>query len=149
MTENKLEQIISGLRAQKIRVTDQRRAILEYMITHHNHPTAEDVFNDLKSTMTNISIATVYNNLRFLTTVTPIRELTYDDKSIHFDYFHKNHFHAICNNCQQVYDVDYHDYPYLIGVLEGDSGFEISKIELNVKGICKNCQKVLARERKS
>ncbi|MBA1434900.1 Fur family transcriptional regulator, partial [Bombilactobacillus bombi] len=72
MAKTELETLVDSLRAQKIRITDQRLAILQYMMTHHNHPTAEDVYNDLKATTSNVSIATVYNNLRFLSTVTPI-----------------------------------------------------------------------------
>ncbi|AXX64242.1 transcriptional repressor [Bombilactobacillus bombi] len=146
MANDELDKLVSKLRAQKIRITDQRLVILEYMITHHNHPTAEDVYNDLKHTTNNISIATVYNNLRFLSKVTPINELTYDDKSIHFDYFHKEHFHAICENCHQIFDINYTDYPALLKKLSADSSFQINKIELNIQGICPNCKKVLALE---
>ena len=42
MANKELDQLIAQLRSQKIRITDQRLAILKYMITHHNHPTAED-----------------------------------------------------------------------------------------------------------
>ncbi|MCT6843780.1 MAG: transcriptional repressor, partial [Bombilactobacillus mellifer] len=78
MSDKELENVITQLREQKIRITDQRVAILKYMLTHDDHPTAEDVFNDLQSSTENISIATVYNNLKFLSRVTPIRELNYD-----------------------------------------------------------------------
>ncbi|MBI0108073.1 transcriptional repressor [Lactobacillus sp. W8089] len=149
MANKELDQLIAQLRSQKIRITDQRLAILKYMITHHNHPTAEDVYNDLKDTHNNISIATVYNNLRFLVKVTPIRELTYVDKSIHFDYFHKEHFHAICDQCGQIFDVNYSDYSTLLKNLKSDSAFQINNVQLNIHGICPDCQKRLASAGKS
>ena len=149
MSDKELENVITQLREQKIRITDQRVAILKYMLTHDDHPTAEDVFNDLQSSTENISIATVYNNLKFLSRVTPIRELNYDDKSVHFDYFHNNKFHAVCENCQRVYDVDYAHYQDLYDYLIQETGFKIHKIELSVKGICPNCKKVLAQAEKT
>ncbi|UQS81645.1 transcriptional repressor [Bombilactobacillus folatiphilus] len=140
---------VQRLKYQKVRMTPQRLEILAYMMSHTNHPTAEEVFNDLKTRTSNISIATVYNNLRFLATITPIDELTYDDRSIHFDYYHHEHFHAICTKCGKIYDVNYSDYPLLHRHLKQESGFEISKINLNIQGICKKCQKGVAKEEKS
>lgn len=148
--EEEFQEQVQDLRQHKVRMTEQRLLILKYMMTHQNHPTAEMVYNDLKDEVTsNVSIATVYNNLKFLAKITPINELTYDDRSIHFDYYHQEHFHAICRICGQVYDINYHDYESLKQRLIKDSEFEIEKIELNIQGICKKCQKGVAKVEKS
>ena len=149
MADSEFDKVVTDLRKRKIRLTSQRLIVLQYMMTHQNHPTAEDVYNDLKGTVNNISISTVYNSLKFLTKYTSINELTYDDRSIHFDYFHKEHYHAVCTRCGKVFDVDYSDYPALFRQLRRASGFEISKIEINIQGICPNCQKRVAEGKKS
>lgn len=47
------------LQEHQLKATSQRLTLLEYMMTHDNHPTAEMIHNDLP----HISLATVYNTL--------------------------------------------------------------------------------------
>ena len=47
------------LQSHGLKATPQRLIVLEYLIKHQTHPTAEQIHEDLE----NISLATVYNTL--------------------------------------------------------------------------------------
>ena len=64
MAEAEFDHAISVLRANKVRLTPQRKLILEYLINHHTHPSVEMIYDDLKDNVDNISMATVYNTLK-------------------------------------------------------------------------------------
>ena len=49
-----------------IRPSVQRVAIMNYLATHHTHPTVEEVFLSLKKKLPTVSRTTVYNTLRML-----------------------------------------------------------------------------------
>ncbi len=60
-----VEKYVEKLKQKAIRMTSQRYAILEYLATDGNHPTANEVYEYLKDDFPNMSVATVYNNLNF------------------------------------------------------------------------------------
>ena len=49
-----------------IRPSIQRVAIMKYLLSHHTHPTVEEVFVALKKQLPTVSRTTVYNTLRML-----------------------------------------------------------------------------------
>ena len=49
-----------------VRITPQRQAIMRYLISSHSHPTADEIYQALSPKFPNISVATIYNNLRVL-----------------------------------------------------------------------------------
>lgn len=58
---------IEKLKRAHIRITPQRYGILEYLIENDNHPTADEIYQALSGRFPNMSVATVYNNLRLFT----------------------------------------------------------------------------------
>ena len=125
--ENKLvEEVIEKLKKENIRITPQRYAVLEYLIEHHSHPTAD--------------VATVYNNLRLFTSSGFVQEMKYGDASSRFDFSSKRHYHVICENCGKI--VDFH-YPGLEDIEMAASrltDFEINEHRLELYGLCPDCK---------
>ncbi|MEG3033466.1 MAG: transcriptional repressor, partial [Enterococcus sp.] len=62
-----IDEVIAKLKKDNIRVTPQRQAILDYLIGHHSHPTADEIYHALSPSFPSMSVATVYNNLRLFT----------------------------------------------------------------------------------
>ncbi|MFW2691866.1 peroxide-responsive transcriptional repressor PerR, partial [Staphylococcus aureus] len=82
--EHELEESIASLRQAGIRITPQRQAILRYLISSHTHPTADEIYQALSPDFPNISVATIYNNLRVFKDIGIVKELTYGDSSSRF-----------------------------------------------------------------
>lgn len=51
-----------------IRPSVQRVAIMQYLLDHRTHPTADDIYTELVKTMPTLSRTTVYNTLQLLVT---------------------------------------------------------------------------------
>ncbi|WP_039880925.1 peroxide-responsive transcriptional repressor PerR, partial [Listeria fleischmannii] len=102
-----LKESIDILKQSGVRITPQRHAILEFLINSHTHPTADEIYRALEGNFPNMSVATVYNNLRVFRDAGLIKELSYGDASSRFDFSTSNHYHAICDECGKIVDFHY------------------------------------------
>lgn len=144
MSEKRYQDALAILRQQEVRITPQRQAILKLLINSRSHPTAEAVYNTLKDEFTGISIGTVYNNLRLFKKLVIIQELTYGNEPSHFDYAQVRHFHVVCQNCGKVVDVFYPDLARIERLAEHLTGYQTSGNNIEVYGLCPDCQRKLA-----
>lgn len=64
VSEQRLQEALSQLKSSGVRITPQRHAVLEYLMQAMTHPTADDIYKALEGKFPNMSVATVYNNLR-------------------------------------------------------------------------------------
>ena len=83
MSHTHLKDALDTLKTTGVRITPQRHAILEYLIDSMIHPTADDIYKALEDKFPNMSVATVYNNLRVFREVGLVKELTYGLSLIH------------------------------------------------------------------
>ncbi len=88
-----------------IRKTRQRELILEILRGTDTHPTADWIYEQAKEEMPNISLGTVYRNLRMLKDSGEIIELSYDCRHSRFDGNAENHYHFVCTKCDKVVDI--------------------------------------------
>ncbi len=110
MSEQRLQAAVERLKESGVRITPQRHAVLEFLLNSKIHPTADDIYRALEDKFPNMSVATVYNNLRVFRENGLVRELTYGDSSSRFDCDTEEHYHLICDQCGKI--VDFH-YPSL------------------------------------
>ena len=82
---NDIDKYIHQLKKFNIRMTNQRYAILEYLLLKGNHPTANEIYEYLKNDFPNMSVATIYNNINFFKKAGIITELPFADGSSRFD----------------------------------------------------------------
>lgn len=117
----------------------QRDAIVAFLKTRKDHPTADVVYQEIRNTIPNISLGTVYRNLAQLSERGDILRLPCDGKMDHFDADIRPHYHFICNNCGCVQDIDL---PYK-NVLDQCANEQfagvITKHSLLFEGLCKAC----------
>lgn len=111
-------------------------AVLDYLMTHHTHPTADTIFNALYPSIPTLSKATVYNTLNLLTEQGVIQMITIDEKNARFDARETPHLHFRCTECGEIFDFDLP--PFQMEMLKD---FEISDIQMYCKGVCPSCQK--------
>lgn len=117
----------------------QREAILAFLQTRKDHPTADTVYQEIRHTIPNISLGTVYRNLSMLSERGDILRLSCDGKMDRFDADTSLHYHFICNNCGCVKDIPL---PYQETVDANASNFfdgVILKHTLLFEGYCTDC----------
>lgn len=83
----------------------QREKILEYVKSVKTHPTAKIVYDKLKSEIPNLSLGTVYRNLDILSETGRLRRIKIANDKDRFDGDLTSHYHAMCVNCGQIFDV--------------------------------------------
>ncbi len=95
------------LREKGLRVTQQRVAVLEYLLSTPKHPTAEDVGAAVNRLVPTASRASVYNVLHSLKECGLIDELVLGDAVARYDANLDRHHHFICRACGAVEDVPF------------------------------------------
>jgi len=137
----RVEKAVEILKNTGVRMTPQRHAILSYLLETMSHPTADEIYKALEGKFPNMSVATIYNNLRVFKEAGLVRELTYGDASSRFDAnVSEDHYHVICTECGSIHDFHF---PYL---REAESaaaksvGFQVTGHRMEVYGVCATCQ---------
>lgn len=135
-------EILKGLKAKGIRFTPQRQAILEYLLSTDTHPTAEEIYKQVKIRFPGVSLGTIYNTLNMLKEHAFILELPCGDMSSRFDGNPVNHYHVMCSDCGKV--VDFHsDLIDMDELVAAKTGFDIRTHNLVFYGVCPSCQSCL------
>ncbi len=123
-----------------VRPSPQRVAVMEYLMTHHTHPTVDTIYAALSGSMPTLSRTTVYNTLKLLVEHKAVRQLTIDERNSCFDGDMSPHAHFLCTRCGRVYDITLHKpYPELSACVP--TGFRVEQTELYLRGCCENCAK--------
>lgn len=123
-----------------IKRTKQKEAILRVLRSTSSHPTAAWLYDEVRKEMPNISLATVYRNLRQLRERGEILELDINGTSSRFDARTDDHYHFRCEKCDRVFDIDEPVDKQLDGRVAGKTGFKISYYQLEFRGLCRECQ---------
>ncbi|WP_311775202.1 peroxide-responsive transcriptional repressor PerR [Alkalihalobacillus sp. TS-13] len=140
--ENRLQTAVDTLKDAGVRITPQRHAILEYLIQTMSHPTADEIYKALEDKFPNMSVATVYNNLRVFKGAGLVKELTYGDSSSRFDCVTTDHYHIICESCGKIVDFSYPGLDEVEDVAKHVTGFKVANHRMEVYGTCPECQKI-------
>ena len=117
-------------------MTKYGKSILEIINNSTEHPTAEQVFFELKKQYPAVAMATVYNNLNSLYKEHQIRKLSIRGQTDRYD---KNtrHDHLVCTQCGSVHDLHFH---VLSDEILRETGVEAEGYELIVYHTCLDCR---------
>src|SRR5699024_10558473 len=107
MSDKRMQKAINTLKDSGVRITPQRHAVLEHLLTSMEHPTADEIYKALEHRFPNMSVATDYNNLRVLRQIGLVRELTFGNDSSRVASNNQDHYHVTCNKCCKIIEFDY------------------------------------------
>jgi Fur family peroxide stress response transcriptional regulator len=100
-----LDQLKEECRTRGVKLTVQRVAIFKCLQHRLDHPTAEDVYQEVRQLHPGLSFATVYNTLELLTQMGAVREIVVDELRRRYDVNAAPHQHAVCRGCHRILDV--------------------------------------------
>ena len=126
----------------ELRMTRQRRLILEELDTPGRHPTADTVYQRVRLRIPNISLGTVYRNLEILSQTGLIRKLHIGSGQKRFDGALHKHYHVRCVQCGRISDLPAGPFGDLEAAAGGNSGFDILGHELEFEGLCGQCKDI-------
>ena len=119
------------------RLTNQKQLILEYLRSVKNHPSAEEIFTEIRKKLPRISLATVYRNLENFAERGSALRISGEVKRYDGDI--SIHHHFMCQECKKVFDI----FEKIRLRKFFKKAEKIGKINKGVfvQGICKKCQK--------
>ena len=120
----------------------QRQEILDFLIESYDHPTAEEIYAEVKKRGSTASKGTVYRNLNFLSEKGIIEKISMLNGADRYDYKNTPHNHVICSKCNKVFDFEYNFNLKRLrkSILEQTEIEDFSDYVI-VQGICKKCLK--------
>ena len=134
-----LEKGIKVLQNSGAKITSQRVAIMKALEGRTDHPSAEQIFLELKPNFPTLSIATVYSTTQLLAQASVIRILTIDDKKVYFDPNTMQHGHFLCKQCKALVDVPNTDLNLPAFAASCPEIASIDASELFLYGLCSDC----------
>ena len=118
----------------------KRSAIYEYLCDTRAHPSAETVFTQLKPQIPDLSMGTVYRNLKLFCQQGKASVIATVDGVERFDANTQPHVHFICTHCNAVADLMELEIPQsLVSQAAAQCGGTIEGCQLSFTGICPQC----------
>lgn len=134
------EEVLQELRQRGLKVTPQRRAIVEYLAADHGHPDADDVYRQVAASMPDVSRTTVYNTLRALVDLgelTPVEDS--GQGGTRYDTNPEPHHHLLCIHCRRLVDIR-REFGGLHLPPAARAGYRIVSSQVTFYGYCPECQ---------
>jgi Fe2+ or Zn2+ uptake regulation protein len=141
-----LETLLTLLHENDLKITPQRRLILELLVDDRSHPTADQVYQQVISQMPNVSRTTVYNTLHELVALGILREV--QDLSaggLRYDTQPAPHHHLFCTRCHRLVDIE-RDFDKVRLTSEEAAGYQIARYHVTFYGICPACQQAVCQQ---
>ena len=141
-SQDRLDEILTKLRQRECRITPQRLAILNAFIQSDQHPSVEQVYDQVRINFPTTSLATVYKTVTLLKDVGEILEIGFADGRNRYDgkkpYPHP---HLVCTQCNRIVDPEVTLLDRLASEVSQSTGYKIVSHQLEFFGICPACQK--------
>ena len=102
------------------------------------HANAEQVYEYVVALHPSISKATVYRNLSQMAESGKLLNIGNFYGSTHYDHNCHDHYHFICEECKQVFDIN-SSFPEVNKLTEFE-GLDIKSHNLSFFGTCSNCK---------
>jgi Fur family peroxide stress response transcriptional regulator len=139
-TAAKIEELERNCHQHGLPMTAQRREVLHALALRSDHPTADQVFADVRKRLPEISRATVYRVLETLVRIGIVSKVCHPGSAARYEVARRRHHHLVCISCEKMIDLEDPtlDHLSLPGV---GSGFHIQDYSVQFRGLCTTCAK--------
>lgn len=140
----KYEEIVNDLQNKGYRLTEIRKAVIK-ILTEKEHMEMSEIISVLKKNNKNVNIMSIYNTIDLLSNEHVIHANVVANTKV-FE-LSDNIIHVICNICRKIiYETkgqqaaDFLSLQKISNFLSNKNKFKISHFDLEIHGICENCQ---------
>ncbi len=130
-------ELIKKLKEKKLRITPQRVAVFEAVCKLNNHPTAENIINNIKKNHPNISLGTVYKVLDSLVESNLLEKVKTGNGIMRYDAILSKHHHLYLTKTDKIEDYEDSELDDMICAYFRNKkidNFEIKDIKLQITG---------------
>lgn len=138
-TREQAEHLEALCRDHGLPVTVQRRVVLDAILKNDSHPTADELYEHARGTLPGISRTTVYRILEAFIGLGLVARVPHPRGACRFDGCVEPHHHAICTECERVFDVQEPPCSGLAKPKALPKGFRLSSCTILFTGTCASC----------
>ena len=121
------------------RNTNQRQIVYD-AIEKAGHISIEHLIEEIQKNYDNISLATIYRNITFLTEEGKIKKVKLNNIDV-LETVKNKHYHFTCKVCGNIIDVCPDKLPNFANHEMMIDNQRVDEIDINLYGICEKCQK--------
>ena len=125
--------------AKKRRYSRQRERLYEYLTRSKEHPSAERIYLALRGELPDLSLGTVYRNLKLLEEMGKVRRVIAHQGNERYDAICSDHVHLICQQCGSIVDVAETVPEEMLRWVSLEDGYQVSRQEVVLTGCCPLC----------
>ena len=129
---------MEAVRTKKIRHSDVRDKIYEYLCGTKTHPSANMIYNDLKPSIPKLSLGTVYTNLKLFEDLGQVVRVANVNGFERYDADTFEHVHLVCDECGAVIDITDADIRKAKKACQAGQA-KIKSIQIVLHGTCEKC----------
>ncbi len=122
-----------------LRMTRQRRVILEELRKFVHHPSADEIYEVVRRRLPRISLGTVYRNLEVLCDIGEIQKLEFGGTIKRFDWDPGHHYHIRCSLCDRVDNVHMPPLEDIERQVGAETAYRVIGHRLEFFGLCPEC----------
>ncbi|MCX6929267.1 MAG: transcriptional repressor [Verrucomicrobia bacterium] len=146
------ERFLEFLARKNLRLTGQRRTIIETVFSTEKHFTAEELLKWARRRDKSVSRATVYRTLPLLTESGLVREMDFGQDHKFYDpnyAAHPHHNHIICQDCGKIVEFESQKIAELEDEISRQLGFSVKAHRLQITATCEEFRKLGACSKQS
>jgi Fur family peroxide stress response transcriptional regulator len=138
-----MDDLVRMLRERGQRLTPQRAAIISRFLSRSDHPSAEQLHEDLLAEYPMMALSTVYDTLRLLVDLGEAVDVSPACAQARFDPRTDDHCHLVCLKCKGISDVPLRRQRTQadVATCTAGTGFRPVRHILEVFGYCQECQR--------
>jgi Fur family peroxide stress response transcriptional regulator len=138
---DRLSRLRENALRQGLRMTPQRAVLLRVLARAAHHPTAEQLYRDVRRVLPSVSPATVYRNVQMLAQAGVISTLERAGDAVRYDPNPDDHHHFTCSRCGEVTDIYLSSVQYKVDGGRSRLGtVRIESYEVQFRGVCSPCR---------
>jgi Fur family ferric uptake transcriptional regulator len=139
--KSKKKNLRNYLKENGMRLTRQRKGIIEYLCAKEGHHSAGEIYRELKNKIPNIGFATVYRTLHLLVDAGLASRRRFKDNITVFEITHGklHHDHMICLGCGKIIEFKDDKIEKLQEMVAKKYSFRTESHTLKLYGYCKKC----------
>jgi Fur family peroxide stress response transcriptional regulator len=137
-----MERIEELFRQKGLRVTPQREAIFRLLRSSKEHPTAEQIYRDVRQVFPVISFTTVYKTMQTLEASGLLQRFNTGANIYRYDADVQPHPHFICLGCGKVEDMEHFpaDFGHYVERAAATSPNRLQFVNVFFYGYCPHCE---------
>ena len=123
-----------------MKLTPQRRLILDIIHDSHSHLTANEIIDYVQARVSGVNKSTIYRTLELLEELGCVFKSVLGDRFIYHHAEEGHHNHLVCRVCGKNIDCDEDIFLPVELELNEKYGFQVDFKHVVMNGLCDNCK---------